>query len=303
MRKFPLHRRAIGLNNAEDPVRLVYDPEKGVVELAAAVNVNIDSTGRFSRRRGYEQLLSLPGVHSLWAHGDQCFFVCGTAMYQLHPDWSHTGIRSGLTAFAYMSYAHLDGKTYYANGFENGVNHDGVSWAWVGEDYVGPETIHHIELRPPTGHLLEVMSGRMLIAQGDVMWFSMPFAPSHFRPSRDYVPFERRITMMRALPDGLWVSDETGIYWFSGHDPEQWVRARKANYPAIIGTSVLVDGAKLGDGSIIEMCVLFTTVRGICVGGPQGFFRNLTEKRLLYPTSPHGAAALVGDKYLVTMEP
>jgi hypothetical protein len=51
------------------------------------------------------------------------------------------------------------------------------------------------------------------------------------------------------------------------------------------------------------MCVLFTTSKGICMGGPEGYFRNLTEKKLVYPASPHGAAALVGDRYIVTMQP
>ena len=73
----PFYRRTSGLNNATEPSRLSCDPETGTIELAAAVNVNIDSTGRFSRRQGYEQLIGLAGAHSLWAREDQCFFVVG----------------------------------------------------------------------------------------------------------------------------------------------------------------------------------------------------------------------------------
>jgi hypothetical protein len=303
MKKVPLYRQTSGLNNADDPTRLVYDTRKGVTELGAAVNIDIDGSGRFSLRRGYEELMAFTGAHSLWSDAGVCFFVVGQAMYQLYADWSFEGIRSGLTPKAPMSYVHMDGKTYYANGFENGINHSDASWAWVGEEYVGPESIFAISMQPPVGHLLEIMSGRMLIAAGSVMWFSMPFAYGHYRKSRGYVPFESKITMMRTLPDGLWVSDEKGVYWLNGHDPEQWVRANKAPYPAIPGTSVLIDGGKLGDGQILGMCVLFTTTRGICVGGPEGFFRNLTERKLVYPKSPCGAAVLIGDKYIVTMQP
>lgn len=301
-KRVPFYRRTSGLNNATEPSRLTYDPRTGTVEFAAAVNVDIDSTGRFSRRRGYEQILSLTGAHSLWAYGDQCFFVRGESMFQLYKDWTYKGIRSGLTPNAPVSYAYLNERTYYVNGFENGINHSNASWSWVGEEYLGPDSIYHVTMEPPAGHLLEVMSGRMLIADGSTMWYSMPFAPSHYRQSRDYVPFEHKLTMMKALPDGLWVSDEAGIYWFPGHDPEQWVMAKKAGYPAIPGTAMLIDGSKLGDGQIPGMCVLFTTPKGICVGGPEGLFLNLTEKRLVYPDASHGAAALVGRKYIVALQ-
>lgn len=301
-KKIPFYRRTTGLNNAIDPSRLTYDPETGTVEFAAAVNVDLDSTGRFFLRRGYEQLLSFTGAHSLWSHRDQCFFVVGQSMYQLYRDWSFKGLRSGLTMRAPMAYAHLDGKTYYTNGFENGVNHSDASWAWVGEEYIGPDSVYTISMQPPVGHLLEVMSGRMLVAQGSTMWFSMPFSPGHYRQSRDYVPFERRITMMKTVPTGLWVSDEAEVYWFQGHDPEQWEMARKAPYPAIPGTAALVDASKIGSGEVSGIGILFATTRGLCLGGPDGYFRNLTERKLVYPPSRQGAAVVVGTKYMVSLE-
>lgn len=300
--QIPFYRRTMGLNNATEPSRLSYDPETGTVEFGAAVNVDIDGAGRFFRRRGYEELLSFTGAHSLWAYGDQCFFVVGHSMYQLYHDWSFKGLRSGLTPKARMSYAYLDGKTYYSNGFQNGINHSDASWSWVGEEYWGPESVFQVSMQPPAGHLLEVMSGRMLIADDAILWFSMPFAPGHYRMSRDYVPFEHRITMVKSFPGGLWVSDEASVYYFQGHDPEQWVPVRKAGYPAIPGTAVLIDGGKIGEGQLTGVCVLFTTTRGICLGGPDGYFANLTEKKLVYPSSRYGAAAVQNTKYLVSLE-
>jgi len=46
---------ATGINNIVDPVRLKFDPDTGIGELAEAVNVVIDQTGRISRKHGMER--------------------------------------------------------------------------------------------------------------------------------------------------------------------------------------------------------------------------------------------------------
>lgn len=300
---FPLFRRTSGLNNAVDPARLQHDPETGVIELQAAVNVDIDDSGMPSSRKGFEVAAVKEGAHSLWSDGWRAFFVAGQSMYQLNHDMTFRGIRSGLTPLAPVSYVSFDGRVFYANGFENGVNYEDASFAWVGEEYVGPESIFHVDNRPPVGHLLAAMSGRILIAQGNTMWFTMPFAPYHYRPSMDFALFERRINMIHVIPDGVWVSDEAGIYWLQGHDPEKWALAKRADYPAIMGTSVEVDMGKIGEGELPGRCVVFTTPRGICLGGSEGFFRNLTERKLVLPPAVYGAAVAVGKKYVVSLMP
>lgn len=299
---FPLFRRTSGLNNAIDPVRLQHDPETGTIELAAAVNVDIDDTGFPSTRRGFALLAEKPGTHSLWSNGDVAFFVAGSSMYQLYHDMSYRGIRSGLTPSAPVSYAEIGGRVFYANGFENGQNYEDASFPWVGGEYVGPETVHYVDSRPPVGHLLAVMSGRLLIAQENVLWMMMPFDPYHYRPSVDFVSFEGRVTMIHVLPDGVWLSDGQGVYWLPGHEPGKWELARRADYPAIMGTAVEVDMGKIGEGEMPGRCVIFATPKGVCLGGASGYFRNLTERKIVLPSASHGAAVAIGKKFIVSFQ-
>ena len=83
---------------------------------------------------------------------------------------------------------------------------------------------------------------------------------------------------------------------------EQWERRLKVGYPAIPGTAIVIDGASVGEGNMPGLCVLFTTTRGICLGGPEGYFKNLTEKKLVYPVARYGAAVMSDTRYVVTME-
>jgi len=300
-----IFRGTTGLNDKIDPARLRFDPETGVQDLAEAVNIDIDSSGRPSRRKGYSQLRS-EAVHSLWSNGDVCYYVSGTALYQLNLDWTRTGLRSGLTTGAPMSFCNPDGgtKTYYCNGFENGVISSGVSSAWIGSPYVGPVTIWKISTIPPVGHLLESIGGYMLIAEDDVLWHSVQFAHSWYRPSRDRFQFDGRISMIKALDDGLWVSDAKATYWLEGLDPMQWKRNLKADYPALFGSAAYFDGALLGEGNLYGRCVVWTTPKnGICIGGPQGYFANLTQRKLVYPACDRrGAGLVIGDRYVCAME-
>jgi hypothetical protein len=200
-----------------------------------------------------------------------------------------------------VSFVSVGDDVYYANGFENGVIRDGVSYAWEGEDYVGPDTVYSISTTPPLGHLLAIMSGYMLIASESTIYFSWPSAFSWYRLSSDFVSFDGKISMMVPVEDGVWVSDSVATYFLTGIEPTKWSRVKKAGYPVVPYTGCTVNSMVMGEKSNWVGAVWCST-EGICIGYPGGNMVNLTYKKISLPSCSFGAGIVVGDRYIMTME-
>lgn len=98
--------------------------ELGMDELVNAVNVDLDATGRVSRRPGLTKLLALGDSHSFWTSGERAFFVSGTELRELTYDGATFGsyvLRSDLTAGQACAFLQTpDGLVYYGNGIQSG---------------------------------------------------------------------------------------------------------------------------------------------------------------------------------------
>lgn len=295
-----LFRGALGINNKVDPTRIKYDPKTGVQELASAVNVDIDSTGRIGRRKGYTLKLA-KASHSLFSCGSYCLFVSGDALCVLEADYTWSAIRN-VTVGAAMRYVRVGTDIYYLNGYERGIVKDKVSYSWVATDYVGPTTLRTFS-DPPTGHLLELYHGVMLIGKGNVLWHSEPYAYSWFDFARNYIDFSDRLTMIKAVQNGAFVSTEKETFFHKGGTVKEFIQGKVADYPAIEGTEVEVNASRIGEGSITGIAAMWASEEGICFGGPDGSFRNFTERRLTYPAARYGAGLYKDGKYICLLKP
>lgn len=75
---------------------------------------------------------------------------------------------------------------------------------------------------PPVGHIVREFRGRVFVAVGDTLFFSMPLAPHLFRLSTDFQQLGERIVMMEPLTEGLFVATASATYWIEGSGPEDW---------------------------------------------------------------------------------
>lgn len=75
---------------------------------------------------------------------------------------------------------------------------------------------------PPLGHVVREFRGRMLVADGSVLWFSSPLSPHLFRKSTDFQLFESRIVMLEPLTEGFFVATLDATYWVEGLEPAEW---------------------------------------------------------------------------------
>lgn len=294
--------KCTGLNVAVDPSRINYDPKTGVCDLAAAWNIDVDRSGRPGRRKPYTLVANVTG-HSLWSDGDRAFYVSNGSLYEFFEDYTSRGLRSGIEPAARMSFTNGGGDIYYTNGFQNGVIKENASYSWVGNTYTGPESVYYVSTYPPIGHLVEVHNAYMLVAENNIVYWSMPYSYSWYRKSRDRHTFPSDILMMESLDIGAWVSCYHGVYWCHGPDPFVWTKTKKSDTPAIPGTAISSSSIGITLDGIGDSAVIWTSPDGIYIGDNKGNLRNLTEERLEYPSSMRGAAVRIKNKYVTSMRP
>lgn len=299
-KQLKLFRGAVGINNKTDPARLQYNPETGVEELAAGVNVDISSSKRIGRRKGYTLELA-KAAHSIFSCGEYCLFVSSNALCVLEPDYTWSAIRN-VAVGATMRYVRAGTDIYYCNDNERGIVRDRISYSWVAADYVGPPTIKTFS-DPPTGHLLELYNGVMLVAEDNVLWHSEPYAYSWFDLAKNYIQFSERLTMIKAVQGGVFVSTEKETFFHKGGAVKEFQQSKIADYPAIEGTEVTVNASRVGDGNITGLAAMWASTEGVCFGGPDGYFRNFTERKLEYPFARYGAGLYRDGKYICLLKP
>lgn len=294
-----------GINNKVDPSRLSFDPKTGIVDLAAAVNIDIDDTGRPSRRPGYTATVRTEAWKNLFGCGSYAVGTKGNALCVIEANMDHTAIRN-VNASAKMSYVRdSDGDqdiVYYTNGHENGKIINKISYSWT----VGTLTSETKEFASaPTGHLLEKRN-RMFIAQDNILWYSEPNSCNLYRLGTNHFRFMSKIKMVQAVTGGLWVSDSDDIYFLGGEifpqNMEMPLQEKMADYPVSRGTGVKIPGSKIGVEGLSGIVVMFTTDKGVCIGTKDGQLINATERKINLPSSLTGAGLYRDGKYICVID-
>lgn len=88
-------------------------------DLVAATNIDLDDSGRASRRAG-QTLVAAGAAHSLFADGAQCLYVQDGALKRLNPDYSSIELAAGLSG-APLRYVSVNGSIYWSDGAATGV--------------------------------------------------------------------------------------------------------------------------------------------------------------------------------------
>ncbi len=294
-----LFASAIGLCNTKDPARQAFDPKTGASQLPQAVNVDIDATGRPSRCRGFTSKRAEASA-SGWSDGETCLFVAAGGLYRLYPDYSRVLIRSGLTPGAQMSYAAVGDRVYYTNGYEKGYVVGATDNSWVAGTSGAP-TSNVTFSDPPAGHLVALAFGRMLIALDNVIVASEPSFYGRFNLAK-YRMEKDRITMLWPVVGGLFVGTESAVAFYRGDKWGEVRRELKIASGALEGSAAHCQ-PELLDLEMDTPAVIFSTSKGICLGGAGGMFRNLTENDLVLPNARRASGAIVKDRYVVNIAP
>lgn len=144
----------------------------------------------------------------------------------------------------------------------------------------------------PPCDMLEYFRGHLFGAKDNVIWHSNPMRYRLCRMAENYIQLATDVTLLKAVPDGIFVSDAQTTYFFVEDNSMLDVTALKVTkgkhfnllpilpYPAIPGTAV-----KIANSTDIAW---FST-RGWVIGSAGGKVQNLTEKHIMPAVYSSGA--------------
>jgi hypothetical protein len=299
----PIFTGTTGLDNTVDPVRLKLDLKTGITQLARAVNVDVDKSGRVNRRLGYQQKSATACTQS-FADGEKCYVVAGATLRQLNPDYSFTTLRSDLTPGLRMSFWPIAGRVYYTNGSERGYIAKSQDNVWTAGTYAGIKTNRTFS-DPPKGHLVSWFGGRALVAVENVVFASEPSQYGRFDLAKTFRAEADRITMLSPTSAGLLVGTKSKTVLWKGDEFLKLQREVLSNAGVVEGSLAFCEPGDLPKDTFAGVhegrVNLFVTPNGICALDDRGNFVKLTD--LDFPTSQYATAAVHGGRYLVLIQP
>ena len=293
----PIFKESLGLNNRVNQTRVSYAPESGASDLARAVNITHDATGRPSRRKGC-RVLQNGSYHSAFCDGGDCFVGRGSDLYRVGTDFSLSGVRTGLKG-SRIGFCQVGEDTYYGNGFQNGVIKGGQSFPWPSGKYEGPETARQFS-EAPIGTHIAVFNGSWFISQGSNVWISEPWAPGLFNRAEGFLSFRSQVRMVRPVDAGVFISDSKDTWFFSGQSSKDFIQTKVASFPVLEWSDAIdsIDGFDAGLETPGD-CVLWGSIKGAILGTPEGSVINLNGKKLNYPNlGSQGSRVLIGTNFI-----
>ncbi len=254
--------------------------------LRSAVNVDIDNDGIISRRDGRTAAAVAGNFHSMrdFLNHTLTLAVQDTNLVIIDPDYSVTVVRSGLTAGLRMEYVEVNNQVYYTNGqvygfVENRRNGSLSTLTKLLSSYM------------PAGHMIEYYEGRMYVARGGVIIPSEPYDFNRTIQRKDFIMFPGRISLMKAVDDGLYVGYGSGTGFIAGRKPKEFVFKPLTSYDAVPYTGVSVDAELVsGDQPLSGKAVLWESTKGPCLGLNGGVFFNLALNTYSPPDGYEGVS-------------
>ena len=300
-----IFKASAGLNMKIDPARLTFAPDTGIVDLAAAYNVDHDYSGRISRRKGYDQKLDV-SAHSLFSGADT-FFVTGTSLCLLYKDMSDYREIATVTEGAKVSYAQVGNMTFWVNGHEKGQIQNGENSDWVKGTYYGPTSQRTLS-DPPIGTIVRAFNSRMYVAMGSWLFYSDPYSLNAFDLARGFFLFEYPISMVAPIDGGVFVGTEGGVWFLDGTGPQKFMQRKVSTEPVFRGTEAYVNLAEIGLSRLTEdkvdtgEGVLWTGPEGIFLGAPGGRTYHLSSRKITGLEATEGSGLVVNGRYIVCIQ-
>lgn len=112
-----------GLRSGIDPERM------SAGDLVRAINVQIDQTGRLSRRAGHSLANGSARSHSVWSGSHMTLAVMGNDLCRINDNYSITVLATAI-GYGHVSYAEVDGRVYWSSAAYNGCIDGGVNRSW-----------------------------------------------------------------------------------------------------------------------------------------------------------------------------
>lgn len=264
-----------GLDNVNRP------EDAGPTALTRAKNIDVNSAKKIGLRAG-QTLLYSGSFHSLWSNQTMLLAVKSGDLISIGRSVaSSVVLRSGV-GDTRMVYVDINGDVYFTNERVIGYIRDGSAFSFVAPTVDFRRT-------PDPGHLIEYFNGSLFIARDNVIWFTDAFTYNRVDYRKNFKQLPSRLTMMRAVDDGMFLSDQTACYFAQGPRPNKWSLRKVHDCPAVLGSDTSLDGKRV-KADIQGKVAFWLTSEGVQMGTNGGSVVNLTSARYSPPACSQGAS-------------
>lgn len=278
-----IYKKFKGQRNVDGGHRL--DPTKTRSFLGPGTkNIYIDKTGALHRRDGFE--LQLSGDYSsIWSNGTITMAVKDGDLMKvtLGSTYTESIIKLNM-GDGRISYCEIGNRIYLTNNVIIGYIED-EAWNDI------PVPTSRYKRAIPAGHLLEIYKSVLFVIRDNWGIYSDAAAHQIYDVRNDPYQFPSRISMWRAVDDGIFISDQTTTIFLSGANAKVLKAKKIADYPAIEGTDSRSRGIFVG-GEFYDAAVIWQSTKGICLGTNEGAFINLTEGKYNAPDARIGSGLI-----------
>ena len=180
---------------------------------------------------------------------------------------------------------------------------DTTSYA-IGSHQVGRRPATQFLSRLPFGYTIRAFGSRLYIATDNFVYYSEPFLPHLANLANGFLPTTGFTTMLQPVDGGMFIGDQTGVYFYEGQDPADFKPKLVSDEVAVFGTAVAVPGSFLPEKyASADTAAVWLSASGYHIGLPSGEVVRLHARQVLLPRYVQGCAALSvqdGRKQLIT---
>ena len=116
MSRVKLKQPILGIDQLSDEVSLMGDSRQGITAIREATNVDIDTKGNLSRRKGYTKVLAGSGYHSLYKSARGWLMLCHGSDLGIYDTTTDTlGVLTTMSENYLTSFTELNNNMYFVN--------------------------------------------------------------------------------------------------------------------------------------------------------------------------------------------
>lgn len=251
-----------GIDNTSDMMSVSTKRKEGIY-MYEIDNVDIDDNLKAHRRDGYGSVVTTgTSIRSLWASDRICLFMDGGSLKRLNLNNTVTTLLSGFNVDDTVAYVEVGNNVYFSS-----TNLVGYIDTRVGTTTAFPDPAQTFKTRMVGGQILEYHYNRLYAANANNLFFSDPTILTRMDQRKNAMAFPSRITMLKAVLDGMYVSDSERVYFMAGRAPSDFVSREVLDVPAIEGMSV---STLIRKNKNPLKTVYFLTKKGMYAGYPEG---------------------------------
>jgi hypothetical protein len=288
----------MGIDNTSEPVvRSI--PQKGNgIYFSEIDNIDIDDNFKPHRRKGYGDRLISGSTRSLWAapSGKISLYADGTNFKKLGVDFSTipptvstTTLITGVNPTERFTYVEVGNYVYFST-----ISIVGYIDTRVGTSSTFSTPTQAFKVKMVGGQILEYHYNRLYVANGVNQFYSDAVVLSQMDSRKNAIAHPSRITMMKSVVDGMYLSDSERVYFQAGTGPDNFVSREVLDVPAIEGMS---ESGFIKRRKASVKAVYFVTKKGVYVGYPEGIVVHQQEGKFAMDNLEIGCAIIKNGTY------